>query len=82
MTLMWQAHYYLAVAKTRELEAEADRKRRWHLQDSWNDRPTAGVRTPSRLRVGTARVVALVSRGTARIALRLDGRVCVEAGLE
>lgn len=76
---MWQAHYYLATTRIRELAAEADRRQRWMLQDGWNDRPTAGVRTPNRLRAGTARAVALVSRGAARFALRLDGRVCVEA---
>jgi hypothetical protein len=77
---MWQAHYYLARTRIRELAAEADRRQRWMLDGNSNGRPAPVIRTPNRLRAGTARVVAVLSRITARFALRLDSRVCVEAG--
>jgi hypothetical protein len=79
---MWQTHYYLAVMRMRELEAEADRQRRWQLQDRWNGRATAPGRAPNHACAGAARAAAMISRGAARFAVRLDGRVCVDANPE
>ena len=75
---MWQAHYYLAVNRVRDLAAEADRRRRWQLDDEWSDRPTAADGAPSRVRAGVARAAAAISRAAGRFAVRLDGRVCVD----
>jgi hypothetical protein len=79
---MWQTHYYLAVMRMRELEAEVDRRRRWQLQDGWNGHPTAPGGDPNRVRAGAARAAAGISRAVARFAVRLDGRVVVEPGSE
>lgn len=78
---MWQTHYDLYLLRMRELEREADRRRRWQLQDRWNGRPTSG-RGPNRARAGAARAAAAVSRVAARFAVRLGGRVIVEPGPE
>ena len=79
---MWQAHYYLAVTRMRELEAEAGRRRRWQLEDTWSDRLTAPRRGPNRMRGGAARAAAGISRVAARFAVRLDGSVCVDGRAE
>mgnify|MGYP001178122203 CR=1 FL=1 len=76
---MWQAHYDLYLMRMRALEAEVERRRRWQLQDQWNGRATAAPRVANRARVGAAQVAAVISRGAARLALRLDGRVVVES---
>ncbi len=77
---MWQTQYYLHMMRMRELEADADRRRRWQLEDRWNSRPTVTDRAPSRARAGAARAVARMSRAAARLAVWLDGRVVVERG--
>lgn len=79
---MWQTQYYLCRMRMRELEAEADRRRRWQLQDRWNGRPTTSSRAPNRARAGAARAAATISRAAGRFAVRLDGRVVVDTGSE
>jgi hypothetical protein len=76
---MWQTMYDIHRLRMRELEAAADRRRRWALEDGWNARTSAGDPAPSRARAGAARAAASISRGAARIALWLDCRVVVEA---
>jgi hypothetical protein len=76
---MWQTMYDLHRLRMRELEAAADRRRRWALEDGWNDRTSAGDPAPGRARASAARAAASISRGAARIALWLDCRVAVEA---
>jgi hypothetical protein len=76
---MWQTMYELHRLRVRELEAAADRRRRWALEDGWNDRTSAGDPAPSRARASAARAAASISRGAARFALWLDCRVVVEA---
>ncbi len=78
---MWQHHYVIHQMHMEELRAEADRERRWHLQDLESGRRSAGS-VPGRARVLAARAVAAVSRSTARIARRLDARVAVEIGAD
>lgn len=78
---MWQHHYILSTMRTRELRAEAERERRWRLQDEANGRQRT-ARSPGRARAATARLVAAASRGTARIARRLDERMALEVGPE
>lgn len=75
---MWQTMYDLHRLRMRELEAAADRRRGWALEDGWNGRPTAGDRAPSRGRATAARAVAGISRAAARFAMWLDRRVVVE----
>jgi hypothetical protein len=79
---MWQAHYYLAVQHMHDLETEAARRQRWMLDDARTDRPMAPARLPNPLRAGAARAAAVISRASARFALRLDRRVCVGASPE
>lgn len=79
---MWQVQYYLYQMRLRELEAEADRRRRWELQDGWNGRAARAGRGPNRARTGAARAAAAISRTAARLALRLDRRVMAESGPE
>ncbi len=71
---MWQHHYVVHQMRMEQLRAEADRERRWHLEDIENGR----VRVPSipgPVRAAAARALAAVSRGTAAGARRLDGRL-------
>ena len=75
---MWQAHYYLAVNRMRQLEADADRRRRWAFEDGWNGRDTRADLGPSRVRARAAGAAARLSRATARFAVWLDCRVVVE----
>ena len=79
---MWQTQYYLHLARMRELEAEADRRRRWQVEDASNGRWTVRHEEPNRVRAAVARAAALVSRAAARFAVRLDGRVVVDPGSE
>ena len=79
---MWQVQYDLHRLRMRELEAEADQRRRWHLEDGWNGRAEAIERRPNQVRVRAARAAAALSRAAARFAVRLDGRVVPEAGPE
>jgi hypothetical protein len=76
---MWQTMYDLHRLRMRELEAAADRRRRWALEDGWNDRAAASDPARGRARASAARAAAGISRGAARIALWLDCRVVVEA---
>jgi hypothetical protein len=78
---MWQHHYVIHKMRMEELQAEADRERRWHVQDLANGRRSARP-APGNARALAARAVATVSRSTARIARRLDARVAVEIGTE
>ncbi len=75
---MWQTHYYIAVQRMRDLEAEAARRRGWTLADGPDGRPVPRDRAPSRARVGAAQVAAGVSRAAARVAIWLDCRVAAE----
>lgn len=76
---MWQTMYDLHRMRMRELETAADRRRRWALEDGWNDRTSASHPAPSRARASAARAAASISRAAARFALWLDCRVAVEA---
>jgi hypothetical protein len=76
---MWQHHYVIHQMRMEELRSEAERRRRWHLAELANARAASG---PGRWRVLAAKGVAAISRGAARIARRLDGRVSVELGPE
>ena len=79
---MWQTYYDLYLLRRRELEAEADRRRRWQLEDRWNGRPSAPDGAPNRARDGAARAARLISRAAGQFATRLDERVSVEPGPE
>jgi hypothetical protein len=74
---MWQHHYRIHLARMDALRAEADRERRWRLQDRANGRaaPPAG-----RTRVAIARWIAAASTHGARLARRLDERVAIDLG--
>ena len=76
---MWQSMYDLHRLRMRELEAEADRRRRWALEDGWNARRSADDPARGRARAGAARAAASISRAAARFALWLDCRVAVDA---
>jgi hypothetical protein len=76
---MWQHHYILHAMRMQELLAEAKRERLWHRQDLENGRISAAT-APGVARIIAARGIASLSRGTTRIARRLDARVSVEAG--
>lgn len=76
---MWQTQYYLHLARMRDLEAAADRRRRWRLEDDWNGRPTARTRAANRARTAAARLAAGISRIAARLAVRLAGPTVVES---
>lgn len=77
---MWQHHYLIHVARMDALRAEADRERRWRLQDETNGR---GVpRRAGSARVVTAGWLAAASRAGARLARRLDERVVLDLGPE
>jgi hypothetical protein len=41
---MWQADYHLYQMRMRELEVQAERRRRWELQDRENGRTTTSLR--------------------------------------
>lgn len=77
---MWQHHYLIHAMRMEELRAEADRERRWRLEDLENGR--VGAPAPGTMRSLAARGVAALSRGAARIARRLDARVPVEVRAE
>ncbi len=78
---MWQHHYVIHLMRMEALRADAERERRWRLQDEWNRRPEGGGRPGAgRVRAGMARLVATVSVAGARLARRLDGRVAVDLG--
>ncbi len=77
---MWQTTYDLYQLRMREIEAEAERRRRWQLDDRWNGRPYVSGRAPNRARAGAARAARLISRAADRFALWLDGRVSAEPG--
>jgi hypothetical protein len=77
---VWQTHYDLYLLRERELEAEADRRRRWRLEDRWNGPSTASYRASNRARGGIARAARLTSRAAGQFAVWLDGRVSVEPG--
>ena len=51
---MWQHHYVIHQMHMEELRAEADRERRWHLQDLENGRRSARPGTGPRARPGGA----------------------------
>jgi hypothetical protein len=76
---MWQHHYVVHMMRMEALRAEADRERRWHLGDLANGRGPRAA-DPGRARAVSARAIAAVSRGTARIARRLDARVTIQLG--
>jgi hypothetical protein len=75
---MWQTMYDLHRLRMRELEAEADRRRRWALEDDWNGRETRADLGESRARARAASAAAGLSRAAARFAVWLDCRVVVE----
>ncbi|MDR3634263.1 MAG: hypothetical protein P4L84_10710 [Isosphaeraceae bacterium] len=75
---MWQTHYDLVLLRMRELEAEAETRRRWQLEDRWNGQASAPVGGPSRARSGAARAARLVSRAADQFAVWLGGGVPVE----
>lgn len=74
---MWQTMYDLHRLRMRELESAADRRRRWALEDGWNDRMSARDPAPGRARASAARAAASISRAAARFATWLDCRVVV-----
>lgn len=77
---MWQHHYLLHRARYEALLAEADRERRWRLQDEANGR--LRVVPAGSLRLAAAGWIAAVSRAAARLARRLDERVVLDLGAE
>jgi len=77
---MWQHHYLLHVARMDALRAEADRERRWRLENAANGR--AVVMPAGRARVAVARWLAAGSAAAARLARRLDERVAIDLGPE
>jgi len=74
---MWHHHY--VIHHMEQLRAEADRERRWHFQED-GDGHARVAPAPGRGRSLAARGIAALSRGAARVALRLDDRVAVELG--
>jgi hypothetical protein len=77
---MWQHQYLIHRARMDALIAEADRERRWRLQDQANGRGAAP-------RAGAARAVVAAwlvaaSRAGTRLARRLDERVTLDLGPE
>jgi hypothetical protein len=78
---MWQHHYLLHVARMDALRAEAERERRWRLQDDANGRPAAAP-AHGRARAAIARWLVAGSRAGARLARRLDERVVLDLGPE
>ena len=77
---MWQHHYLLHLDRMAALRAEADRDRRWRLQDDANGRVAAGRRLSARIAVAGG--LAALSRAGARLARRLDERVVLDIGPE
>jgi hypothetical protein len=78
---VWQTHYDLCLLRTRELEAEADRRRLWQQPEGRSTgRRSAPNRAPSGVRAGAARAARLIRRAANQFAVRLDGRACVEQG--
>ncbi len=78
--MMWQHHYFIHQMQMERLRADADRARRWHLEDIENGRAVATTPGPGRVLV--ARGIATLSRVAARTARRLDGRANVTLGPE
>ncbi len=77
---MWQHHYLIHRARMDALIAEADRERRWRLQDEANGRGAAARTGAARSRV--AGWLAAASRSGARLARRLDEHVVLDLGSE
>jgi hypothetical protein len=77
---MWQHHHLLHVSRMDALRAEAERERRWRLQDTANGRLVVAPAGPARAAI--ARWLAAGSSAGARLARRLDGRVAVDLGPE
>jgi hypothetical protein len=77
---MWDSQYSLHQMRMDALRDEADRERRWRLQDAANGRAEAVSRGLARSAL--ARGMAAVSRSAARLARRLDGAVVLEIGPE
>lgn len=79
---MWQTHYLLHRARMDALLEEADRERRWRIQDLETQRHAPGsVGRPAwRLRGWIAGWLAAASKVAARLARRLDERVVVDLG--
>lgn len=77
---MWQLHYLQHLDRMDALRAEADRERRWRLQDEANGRAVPPA--PGMARAAVARRVAAASRAAARLARRLDERVALDLGPE
>lgn len=82
---MWQHHYLLHRARMDALRAEAERERRWRLQNEANGRSAPG--RPPRPRASAGRALAAgwlaaASRAGARLARRLDEQVVLDLGPE
>lgn len=77
---MWQQQYVIHRARMDALIAEADRERRWRLQDEANGRGVAPRRGSARAAVAGWLVAA--SRAGTRLARRLDERVALDVGPE
>ena len=77
---MWQHQYLIHRARMDALIAEADRERRWRLQDEANGR--AAARRGGSARTVAAGWLAAASLVGARLARRLDERVTLDLGPE
>ena len=77
---MWQHHYRIHLDRMAALRAEADRERRWRLQDQANGR--VATARPASARIVVAGWLAAASRAGARLARRLDERVALDLGPE